>query len=180
MKNKFAVFSFIIALALIFSACSTPEPHPQKSRQEQLSKANLFGIHNIAGVNIEGGYEGNFEGGFFLFGGNVQGKITNATNYIIDWYKTGNERSIATIPRYLINLVISPELSNPQIEFVFQKNWLLSFPFKYEDGHDNVYQDEYYNNSYTQGSLYNPNNFIKPENLDIVNIFISPEDLEKP
>lgn len=115
----------VLALAFVLLACGVPEP-VGSTRAQELAETGLLGRHPIEGVNIENGYNGNFEGGFFLFGGGVSGQISPASNYIIKWNPRENISYISTVARSNIvtnTVVYTADHPGPEIEFIFAQAW---------------------------------------------------------
>ncbi|KKT49597.1 MAG: hypothetical protein UW41_C0004G0018 [Candidatus Collierbacteria bacterium GW2011_GWC2_44_18] len=173
------ILFFILTLTLIFvlSACGTPPP-PQTSREQQLAGTGLFGRHLIDGVAKEQTVSGQINGGFFLFAAAVNGYIETDTNFVIQWRPEPNDQIQSVFSRLQIRRIIIEGQDQPEMEIIWKQLWLIGFPSYYSE--KNVIRDEYNNYYYTEGSKLNLNNFIKEDNIDVVYIYISPEDLLPP
>ncbi|TRZ48510.1 hypothetical protein D4S03_09730 [bacterium] len=175
MKNYLvSIFVLVLVSTLVLAACG---PTPTPTREQQLSETGLFGRHAIEGVTIENGFEGKVSGGFFLFAGGVNGQISSTTKYIISWYPTPEKYTTTEVLRSLIVVNIVADQDEPEIEFVFRNTWMTTPP-SYFESVDTYNGDQA--NYYTDGAKLNLNNFAVTENLDVVNIYISPEDLWVP
>ena len=175
MKIKPLIFLSLIFVFLISACGGTGTPEPKRLiRAEELADTGLLGRHPIKGVNVENGYQGNFDGGFILFGGGVSGQISPATNYLIEWFPRNNVTITTTIARSKIvtnTVVYTPEHPGPEIEFVFLQSWLEEIPrsdsnrpFYSEDGKKNL------------NILIESMSSWSGPALVIVNIYISAED----
>jgi len=170
--KKHLLFATLV-LVMILSACGAPAPvHP--TRAQELDDTGLIGRHPIQGVNVENGYQGNFDGGFFLFGGGASGQINPATNYIIKWYPRENVSYTTTVARSKIvtnTVVYTAEHPGPEIEFVFAQEWL-----------DQISTSDPYAPIYSAEDKLDLNKIIDEtykwgtSALIIVNIYISAED----
>ncbi|HBC44960.1 MAG: hypothetical protein UX08_C0013G0012 [Candidatus Collierbacteria bacterium GW2011_GWB1_45_35] len=176
MKTRLVVLAVLVSM-LILSACATPPPAP--TRQDQLSDTGLFGKHPLQGVTIENGLEGEMSGGFFLFAAGINGQISSTTKYIFTWYPTPGKYITTEIPRSLIVVNVVENQVQPEFELIFKTSWLSDFPYTYIDDAE-VVRNEYNYTLYSDGAKLNLNNFIKPENLDIVYVYVSPQDLLPP
>lgn len=166
-------------LIVIFSitAC-VPVPPSQPTRQQQLAETGLFGRHTIKGVTVESGLTGEINGGFFLFSGGIHGEINSTTSYVIRWYPTSNGFFDTTLPRSLFHINILESQVQPEIEFIFRQSWLTDSPNPFTDL--SLDPESYFGDQitlYTEGAKKNLNGFLKPDNLDVVEIYISPKDL---
>lgn len=171
----------MLIATIILSACGIPVSEPiVPTRQLQLSDANLFGRHTLTGVNVENDLEGEISGGFFLLAGGIDGQISSTTSFALTWWPTSTRYTTVNLPRSLIYVNIVEGLNHPEIEFVFKKNWLEGVPSFYIE-YDNVYgtEDDKYAR-YTDGTKMNLNYFITVDNLDAVNVYVSPRDLTIP
>lgn len=180
MKIHFRIIVLIFVSAVLLSACQARAYEP--TRQEQLTDTGLFGRHLLKGVAPKNGITGEFSGGFFILAGLANGSITPTTEFALSWYPVPGEFIYSYIPGILIRVVETPGLENPEIEYVFKQYWLAGTPSLFSEN-DLTYGDPvggwsnqvvYY---YTEGSKLNLNNFINPENLEIVRIYIDPVDL---
>jgi hypothetical protein len=178
MKNRFvSTLLVVFLLSSFFLASCGPAMPPGVTREQQLAETGLFGKHTMKGVTIESTLSGEFSGGFFIFAAGVHGEISTTTNYIISWYPTPDQYIISEVPRELIVVHIVEGLAKPQIEFVFKESWLSLEPSPFEK---DVKVDRQGNVFFTEGSKLNLNNFILVGNLDVVNVYLSPEDLLPP
>ncbi len=163
----------LVASSLL-SGCGAPQA--PLTRYDQLSNTALFGRHPLIGVTIESGFEGQISGGFFLFAADVHGQIASTTNYIFNWNPTAGKSIWTNIPRSMIVVNIVEGQKQPEFEIIFKEDWLINPPNPFRESID-ITQNEVRDYVYTEGSKLNLNNFIGPDSVDIVNVYISPEDL---
>lgn len=178
MKNYVLfLISILFALSVCLSACGAPQPM-QPTRQQQLADTGLFGRHQIDGVSIDKGFTGDIHGGFFLFAAGLDGNIASTTDYTVELEIAGDHIWV-TLPRTMFRM--KPiESGKPQVEFIFKQAWLDGRPQYFKDDEADFTEDANHNTLYTDGAKLNLNNFIKIDNLDIVYIYITADDLKQP
>lgn len=163
----------LVASSLL-SGCGAPQA--PLTRYDQLADTALFGRHPLKGVTIENGFDGELSGGFFLFAADISGQISSTTNYIFNWNPAPDKSIWTEVLRSMVVVNIVEGLAQPEFEIVFKSSWLSDTPNPFRENIEitNNGQGE---NLYTAGSKLNLNNFIGPDSVDIVNVYISPEDL---
>ncbi len=174
------ISTILLALVFLLSACQPKEYEP--TRFEQLSDIGLFGRHPLKGIAPKDNISGEFSGGFIILAGLANGSISSTTEFALRWYPVEGEFIYSYIPGSIIRVVEAPGLENPEIEYVFKDYWLEDSPRYFSENEltEGVSvgglssQVVFY---YTAGAKLNLNNFIKTDNLEIVLIYIDPQNL---
>lgn len=118
-KKDNSTLVVMLVMTGLLASCGDP-----LKMEDEVRSAGLMGEHELRRIEQTAGVDGYISGDWGMFGGSLDGKITEERKLQFYWGRTADEFISTTFPYSMFRFIIDETKQTPTVEFVFDEGFL--------------------------------------------------------